>query len=207
MLSPASLRPFQYHFVIAVWRAKTHDSGREMRATFAVIVTVCFATIAPADDFKTIDGKEYKNVKVKRVDPDGIVLRTKSGISKLYFTELPKEVQERFHYDAAKGNAYSAEQNANLDALRKQQEESMRQRQEATARSSTKPVVIPDATKPMATSGIETLPHGKAATVDEQRHRIGAICKDGSESGTTGRGACSRHGGVRCWKYSDGTCR
>jgi len=87
-----------------------------------------FASLALADDFKTIDGKEYKTAKVSRVELDGIVLRTKSGISKLYFTELPKEVQERFHYDAAKGNAYSAEQNANLEALRKQQEEAMRQR-------------------------------------------------------------------------------
>src|SRR5947199_9199309 len=95
----------------------------------------CFASIAVAEDFKAIDGKEYKDAKVSRVEPDGIVLRTRSGISKLYFTELPKEVQERFHYDATKGNAYSVEQNANLEALRKQQEEAMRQRQEATARS------------------------------------------------------------------------
>src|SRR5436190_21357202 len=47
---------------------------------------------------------------------------TKSGISKVYFVELPKEVQERFHYDAAKGNAYSAEQNAAQEQLRKQRE-------------------------------------------------------------------------------------
>jgi len=53
---------------------------------------VCFASIALADDFKTTDGKEYKNVTVKRVEPDGIVLSSKSGISKVYFTELPKEV-------------------------------------------------------------------------------------------------------------------
>ena len=73
------------------------------------ILAALFASIALADDFKTTDGKEYKNAKVSRVEPDGIVLRTKSGISKLYFTELPKEVQARFHYDAAKGNAYFVE--------------------------------------------------------------------------------------------------
>src|SRR5437016_8018717 len=61
----------------------------------------CFASIAVAEDFKAINGKEYKNVTVSRVEPDGIVLRTKWGISKLYFVELPKEVQERFHYNAA----------------------------------------------------------------------------------------------------------
>ncbi len=67
---------------------------------------LCFASVALADDFKVIDGKEYKNVTVSRVEPDGIVLRTKSGISKLYFVELPKEVQERFHYNAAIAAAY-----------------------------------------------------------------------------------------------------
>ena len=38
------------------------------------------------------------------------------------------------------------------------------------------------------------------------RYRIGAVCNDGSESKATGSGACSHHGGVSCWKYSDGTC-
>src|SRR5438270_9643173 len=79
-----------------------------------------------AEDFKAIDGKEYKNVTVSRVEADGIVLTSSSGISKVYFTELPKEVQERFHYDQAKSTAYSAEQNARLEALQKQQEEVMR---------------------------------------------------------------------------------
>ena len=54
------------------------------------------ASLALAEDFKTINGKEYREATVSRVDPDGIVLKRKSGISKVYFTELPKEVQERF---------------------------------------------------------------------------------------------------------------
>jgi thioredoxin 1 len=69
---------------------------------------LCFGSVALADDFKLVDGKEYKNVTVSRVEPDGIVLRTKSGISKLYFVELSKEVQERFYYNAANAAAYSA---------------------------------------------------------------------------------------------------
>ena len=76
-----------------------------MRATLLILI-VCLASIALADDFKTINGKEYKNVKVSRVEPDGIVLMTKSGISKVYFTELPKEVQQRFNYDPKKAAAY-----------------------------------------------------------------------------------------------------
>jgi hypothetical protein len=64
--------------------------------TIATIAMLA-ASLAPADDFKTINGKEYKNATVSRVEPDGIVLRTKSGVSKVYFSELPKDVQRRFH--------------------------------------------------------------------------------------------------------------
>jgi len=39
-----------------------------------------------------------------------------------------------------------------------------------------------------------------------ERHRVGAECNDGTSSTATGSGACSHHGGVRCWDYSDGTC-
>jgi thiol-disulfide isomerase/thioredoxin len=88
--------------------------------TFLIL---CFASVALADDFKTIDGKEYKNVTVSRVEPDGIVLITSSGISKVYFTELPKAVQEHFHYDAAKAAGFSAQQAARQEAFQKQQEE------------------------------------------------------------------------------------
>src|SRR5205823_3519836 len=73
----------------------------------------CFTTVAVADDFKLVTGREYKNVTVNRVEPDGIVLRTKSGISKVYFVELPNDVQKRFHYNAAIASAYSAQQTVN----------------------------------------------------------------------------------------------
>jgi len=69
--------------------------------TFAILI-VCFAPIALADDFKTIKGKDYKNATVVRVEADGIVVRTKGGISKLYFVELPEDVQARFGHDPAK---------------------------------------------------------------------------------------------------------
>src|SRR5437762_2679998 len=67
-----------------------------MNSPTVVILIGCFASIALADDFKTINGKEYKNAEVSRVEADGIVIRTKTGISKIYFIELPKDVQERF---------------------------------------------------------------------------------------------------------------
>jgi hypothetical protein len=74
---------------------------------------LCFTTVAFADDFKLVAGKEYKNVTVTRVEPDGIVLKTKSGISKVYFVELPNDVQQRFHYNAAIASTYSTQQTVN----------------------------------------------------------------------------------------------
>jgi len=78
---------------------------------------LCFTTAVFADDFKLVTGKEYKNVTVTRVEPDGIVLKTKSGISKVYFVELPNDVQQRFHYNAAIASAYSAQQTVNQGTI------------------------------------------------------------------------------------------
>src|SRR5437899_11878311 len=100
-----------------------------------VILAALSASLALADDFKTIDGKEYKDATVTRVEPDGIVVKMKSGISKLYFVELPKEVQERFHYDVQKATAYSAGQAANYEVYQKQQEEARRRQEDADAQN------------------------------------------------------------------------
>jgi hypothetical protein len=59
------------------------------------------ASLALAEDFKTVTGKVYKDATITHVEADGIVLKTKTGISKVYFVELPKDFQERFHYGPA----------------------------------------------------------------------------------------------------------
>ena len=89
---------YDYNFVVAVWRAKEAESGRvKCWATTLAILAVLSASLALAEDFKTIKGKVYKDATISRVEADGIVIRTKMGISKVYFIELPKDVQERFH--------------------------------------------------------------------------------------------------------------
>ena len=64
--------------------------------TTAVVLAVLFASLALSEDFKTINGKVYKDATVSRIEADGIELKTKTGISKVYFIELPQDVQERF---------------------------------------------------------------------------------------------------------------
>ena len=96
---------------------------------------LCSVSVAQADDFRTITGKEYKNATVSRIEPDGIVLTNKAGISKVYFTELPKDVQERFGYDSQRAADYSAQQSAGLDQARKEQAETLRREAEATQKA------------------------------------------------------------------------
>jgi len=99
------------------------------------ILLLSFAAAALCEDFKTVNGKEYKDATITRVEPDGVVVKTNSGITKVYFSELPKDVQEHFHYDAEKAASYSAEQAANYTAYQKQQEETRRQQQEADVKN------------------------------------------------------------------------
>ncbi len=67
-------------------------------ATTIAILPLLLATFALAEDFETVSGKIYKDATVSRIEADGIELKTKTGISKVYFTELPQEVQERFQW-------------------------------------------------------------------------------------------------------------
>ncbi|HEU0049935.1 MAG TPA: hypothetical protein VFQ43_20265 [Nitrososphaera sp.] len=78
------------------------------QTTLAILAGLSMS-MALAEDFKTISGKEYKDATITRVEGDGIVLRTKTGISKVYFVELPKDVQEKFHYGQARPSAAQRE--------------------------------------------------------------------------------------------------
>ena len=106
------------------------------KITITILATL-FASFGLADDFKTIDGKEYKNATVSRVEADGVMVKTKGGISKVYFTELTKDVQERFHYDPAHATAAQAaavRQTQELNQFNSQQEELAKQQKAASAK-------------------------------------------------------------------------
>lgn len=81
---------------------KQAESARvNPRKVTIVMLATLFVSLALAEDFETVRGKTYKDATISRIEADGIVLRTKTGISKVYFVELPKDVQERFHYGPA----------------------------------------------------------------------------------------------------------
>jgi hypothetical protein len=59
-------------------------------------LTALSASLALADDFKTVSGKEYKNATVSRVEADGIVIRTKGGISRSILLNCLKTFRNTF---------------------------------------------------------------------------------------------------------------
>jgi hypothetical protein len=99
------------------------------KTTIAILAALS-VSLALADDFKTNSGKEYKNAIVTQVDPDGIVVRTKTGISKLYFPELPEDVRKQFHYDPQNAAAYAGQEAAARKAAAQQAEESIKEQKE-----------------------------------------------------------------------------
>jgi hypothetical protein len=78
--------------------------------TTLAILAALSVSLALADDFKTTNGKEYKNATVTRVEPDGIVIKFSGGIVKIRFDELPKELQKRYAHDAAAAKTSTAEE-------------------------------------------------------------------------------------------------
>jgi hypothetical protein len=81
---------------------------RSVKAIVAACCSLLFAFAAAADDFKTIDGKEYKHVTVSRVEPDGIVITFSRGIVKLSFAELSPEIPKKYGYDEERAKAFAA---------------------------------------------------------------------------------------------------
>jgi hypothetical protein len=99
------------------------------RKAVLLVVLTTSASLMLADDFKTTNDKEYKNAIVTQVDPDGIVVKTKTGISKLYFTELSEDVQKQYHYNPANAAAAQSAQVAVIDQTNQKIEEANKQRE------------------------------------------------------------------------------
>lgn len=58
----------------------------------------------------TLDGTKYENVTLSRIEPDGLVLMTDSGITKVPFEKLSPELQKSYGYDPEKAAAFQAKQ-------------------------------------------------------------------------------------------------
>ena len=58
------------------------------------------------EDITTTTGTKYSNVTINRADPDGLVVMTESGVTKIPFSILSKELQAKYGYDPLKAAKY-----------------------------------------------------------------------------------------------------
>ena len=80
------------------------ESAIQPAATPPLIIPVLLLTKVPltgeTESFATLNGDHYTGI-IKRVEPDGIVLRTSDGVPKLKFKNLPSQVGLKYGYDPA----------------------------------------------------------------------------------------------------------
>ena len=72
-------------------------------AILLVVISVC--TCVRADDIRSTNGAVYKNAKIVRTEPDGLVIQHRAGVAKVPFAELSLEIQKKYHYDAQRAAA------------------------------------------------------------------------------------------------------
>jgi hypothetical protein len=89
---------------------------KHWQTVLAISATLC-ASAALADDIKTNSGKEYKNATVKRVEPDGLMVKFSAGLVKIPFTELAQELKEKYQYNPEEAQRFRAETAATINAF------------------------------------------------------------------------------------------
>ena len=78
-----------------------------MKTTIAILIALACARLS-AEDFTTVEGKKYEGVTISRVEPDGLMVVTDSGIAKIPFLLLPEDVQKKYGYDPKAAAEFSA---------------------------------------------------------------------------------------------------
>src|SRR6266481_6877007 len=75
------------------WRERSRFLPGKLKSCHAMLAisATLSASVALAEDFKTVSGKVYEDATVSRVEGDGIVLKTEKGIFKGYFAEVAQE--------------------------------------------------------------------------------------------------------------------
>jgi hypothetical protein len=102
----------------------------EQQAMNAVVTPAPVAPVGQGAEITDLTGKIYKNVTVRKVDPDGLLIAHSGGVKKLAFTELSEEFQAKYGYDPAKAERFAKEQAALQAAARQQAMEQSRIREE-----------------------------------------------------------------------------
>ncbi|MBI5685477.1 MAG: hypothetical protein HZC54_10375 [Verrucomicrobia bacterium] len=65
----------------------------------AFVFLCCFSEGVFAEDLTTLDGANYQNIRVSRIEVDGISFTHSWGAAKVLFSNLPESIARRYGYD------------------------------------------------------------------------------------------------------------
>lgn len=80
-----------------------------MRLAIGFLALALAAVQAEEVNLTTLRGRKIEKAELSRVEPDGIVLTTDTGIEKIPFTALSPELQTKYGFDPIKAAQFKAE--------------------------------------------------------------------------------------------------
>jgi predicted SnoaL-like aldol condensation-catalyzing enzyme len=132
-----------------------------------VALSIMLATALPvlAEDW-TVNGKDYHNVKVTKVDADKVHIMYDGGIGSVNLADLPPDLQKKFNYDpaAAKTAANAeAQRQAEADrqlAIEEKQNQKIAAAQDAKDESDQKQADLAKKASNISVQVVQVLPDG-----------------------------------------------
>ena len=103
-----------------------------MKYFFAIALALCVTNATYGDAITNNAGQVYNVKKVMRTEPDGITIMHDAGVIKLFFWELPEDIQAKYGYDSAAATRYHQQSSA---AKAQAYQQSVQNRKEAQARA------------------------------------------------------------------------
>ncbi|MGD9782901.1 MAG: hypothetical protein AB7V14_12260 [Kiritimatiellia bacterium] len=100
-----------------------------------------------SNDWVAVDGQIFRDVEIRRAEPDGLTFRHAGGVTKLRFPSLSKELRKQYGYDPQAAAKY---QRATAAAKKRaEEEEAARRAKQAAAKKAS-------AAAPVSISGVKT---------------------------------------------------
>ena len=82
---------------------------------FSLLALPTWAAPVALGTVKLRDGRQFEDVKVMKVEPDGLRVEHRSGLGKLKLEDLPSDLARRFSLDEATASAWRLEEKKRLD--------------------------------------------------------------------------------------------
>ena len=82
------------------------DIPEDLQEKFRAPPKPVLETPLGSNDLAAADGRIYRNVQVRKIEPDGLTLRHDAGLTKLVFPLLPEDWQRKYEYDPQQAARY-----------------------------------------------------------------------------------------------------